>query len=157
MGPESQFDGNSPAWEFLIGTGSRVDLENAPKFWDLMGAASLLISLNPKNSASRGTYRFLVLIQSLFLEGLYVYYPTMAFSVGLMVLLTQETSPTPDAIALDDGVSNAKSGGFITYHDRTYQFLLLWLIFGLRLDSLLRPRLMACKMLQITCRTSNHT
>ena len=86
-------------------------------------------------------YRFLVLIQSLLLEELFVSYPTMAFSVGLMVLLTQETSPTPDAIALDDGVSNAKSGGFVTYHDRTYQLLLLWLIFGLRLDSLPGSRL----------------
>ena len=100
-------------------------------------------SYQPKsqNSASRATYRFLVLIQSLFLGELYVYYPTMAFSVGLMVLLTQETSPTPDAIALDDGVSNAKLGGFITYCDRTYQLSLLWLILGLQLDSLLGSRL----------------
>jgi len=99
-------------------------------------------SYQPKseNSASRATYRFLVLIQSL-LEELYVYYPTMAFSVGLMVLLTRETSPTHDAIALGDGVSNAKSGGFITYHDRTYQLPLLWPILGLQLDSLLGSRL----------------
>jgi hypothetical protein len=40
---ESQFDGNGPAWEFLICTESRIELENALKFWDLMGAASHII------------------------------------------------------------------------------------------------------------------
>lgn len=94
-----------------------------------------------ENSASRAMCRFLVLIQSSFLERVYVYYPTMAFSVGLMVLLTAETSPTPDAIALSDGVSNTKSGEFITHHDHTYQLSLLWLIFGLQIDNLLESRL----------------
>ncbi len=145
--------------------GRRFDLGNWSSNSGMICALALRVcsiartgsSYQPKseNSASRATYRFLVLIQSLFLEELYVYYPTMAFSVGLMVLLAQETSPTPDAIALDDGVSNAKSGGSqrtMTPHTSLYYYG-SYLVFNLIVCS--DHDFMACKMLHITCRTWN--